>query len=613
MSRLQRKFFRSFLFLGVIPTLVVAVVVISSTFALHRRDVGLVAENIVSQQASEISRFFDSILNGLRIVVGYDDYAPPTLENQTFLLRGLRQANPSIEHISFVCTVAELCQVGAETARAGRDSAPPRSFVGDAAFEIGREGRSYFSPVRFTEAGPVVRVAEPAVNRQNQVIGLVIAEINLTPLRDLLARAKLGETGFLYLLDVDGRIIAHSLPAEASAQAGELQLSGQLFRESGSVLRYRQVTPQFRWTLGADWPLAEVNKIIQETMAKVALMLLLVVIVVFGVSFLVARELLQPIQALIVGARAVGQGKLDQRVTIKTNDELQDLADQFNTMTLGLGEVQRLRETKLRAEYLEQALTKERELSAIKDKFMTTVSHQLNTPLSVMNYAIQTIPSTLRSDSGQAGSQPSPSAGTVPVSTEAVAGIRASHRDLLENVQDTLFLSDIGFSYKPKRREPVSLREVALAAVTRLTNQASQRRVTVRLVATESGDVSAERLTLTRAIANLIDNAITYSKESGEVVVSVKREGNSVTTSVGDSGIGIPLDDQALIGKEIFRAKNAVTNKNVGTGMGVLIARIVAEGHGGKLWFTSQENVGTTFFLQLPIEPIASPAAQSAV
>ncbi len=611
MSRLQRKFFRSFLCLGVIPVLIVAVVIVSSAYRLHRRDVALVAENLVNQQGAEIARFFEAILNELRIVVGYSDYAPPTLENQTFLLRGLSQANPAIQDLSFVCTVAGACPVGMETARvqADNDTATLRNLNGDPAFETARQGRSYFGPVRFTEAGPVVHLVEPAVNRKNQVIGLVSAEVSLAPLGGLLARAKLGQTGFLYLLDADGRIIVQSLPAEASAQAGKLQISGQPFQETGNVLRYRQVTPQFRWTLGADWPLVEVNAIIQETMAKVALVLLLVIAVVFGLSIIIARELLQPIQALIVGARAVGQGKLDQQVAIKTDDELQDLADQFNKMTTDLREVERLREAKLRAEYLEQALAKERELSAIKDKFMTTVSHQLNTPLAVMNYAIQSIPFG-SAQGGPTNSSPQPD-GTIQVSAEAVAGIRASHHDLLEEVEDTLFLSDIGFTYIPKHRERVSLRDLVTTAVIRLMPRATERRIIIRSAPTETFEVSGERLTLARAVANLIDNAITYSKEGGEVTIELKHVEGNIVMSVRDTGIGIPADDQALVGKEIFRAKNAVVGKNVGTGMGVLIARIVAAGHGGKLWFTSQENIGTTFFLQLPVELGSSPAAPS--
>jgi len=104
-------------------------------------------------------------------------------------------------------------------------------------------------------------------------------------------------------------------------------------------------------------------------------------------------------------------------------------------------------------------------------------------------------------------------------------------------------------------------------------------------------------------LTNLIGNAIKYSPQGGQVIVTLWEEATAgiVGISVRDRGLGIPHHQQAQIFGRFMRADNARAWGISGTGLGLYICRELVERHGGQLWFESEEGGGTTFFLTLPI------------
>ena len=102
-------------------------------------------------------------------------------------------------------------------------------------------------------------------------------------------------------------------------------------------------------------------------------------------------------------------------------------------------------------------------------------------------------------------------------------------------------------------------------------------------------------------LQNLIENAIKYSKYHGKIFVSVKTEKENVEISVKDAGIGINEDSKTKIFEKFFRTENAQKKEAMGSGIGLYTTKDIVEKHGGKIWFESKENEGTTFFVSLPI------------
>jgi signal transduction histidine kinase len=104
-------------------------------------------------------------------------------------------------------------------------------------------------------------------------------------------------------------------------------------------------------------------------------------------------------------------------------------------------------------------------------------------------------------------------------------------------------------------------------------------------------------------IQNLVENAIKYSFPHGKIFISInsRKDSNEVEISVRDNGIGISKENQKNVFNKFFRATNAIKKESVGSGLGLFTTKNLVELHGGKIWFESEYNNGTTFFVRLPI------------
>jgi signal transduction histidine kinase len=125
-----------------------------------------------------------------------------------------------------------------------------------------------------------------------------------------------------------------------------------------------------------------------------------------------------------------------------------------------------------------------------------------------------------------------------------------------------------------------------------------QDEVRVRAEVGELPTVRGDRERLRQVLQNLVDNAVKYSPAHGDVHVSARQENGVVRVAVADEGPGIPLEDQRLIFEKFGRSSAGVTKP--GTGLGLFIARSIAEAHGGKLGVESEPQRGSCFTLELP-------------
>lgn len=106
---------------------------------------------------------------------------------------------------------------------------------------------------------------------------------------------------------------------------------------------------------------------------------------------------------------------------------------------------------------------------------------------------------------------------------------------------------------------------------------------------------------MTQVFNNLIGNAIKYTPRTGQVTVSLSREGHAVLIEVADTGLGIPADELPHIFKRFYRVGDAKQSKKDGTGLGLSIVKTIVEQHGGKVWVESTYGVGSNFYVRLPM------------
>jgi len=227
-----------------------------------------------------------------------------------------------------------------------------------------------------------------------------------------------------------------------------------------------------------------------------------------------------------------------------------------------------------------------RRLEAVRRDFVANVSHELRTPVGAMGVLAE----TLVDETDRAVMQ-------------RLAGRITGEADRAARLIDGLLdLSRIEAEGVHDRRR-LDVGALVAAAADRVGPLAGQRNV--ELVVTPPPDhvtVVGEEGQLVSAIANLLGNAVKYSDEASAVEVEVGGADGWVGIVVRDHGIGIPAKDLERIFERFYRVDRARSRETGGTGLGLSIVRHVAGNHGGEVLVESQEGIGSTFVLRLPIE-----------
>ncbi|MEP6992664.1 MAG: HAMP domain-containing sensor histidine kinase [bacterium] len=216
--------------------------------------------------------------------------------------------------------------------------------------------------------------------------------------------------------------------------------------------------------------------------------------------------------------------------------------------------------------------------------FMADASHELRTPVTV-----------LRTEAEVALARPGGDAG----SRRALEVIAREAARLSGVVEDLLILAGGDGHQLAVERTPAYLDDVVSDVVSAFDTVARQRDVTLTLARFEEAPVFGNVVLLRRLVTALIDNAIKYTPAGGRVVVSVRAEGTSLLVAVLDTGIGIDENALPRIFDRFFRTDRARASAQ-GTGLGLPIARWIAEAHGGRLTVASTPGEGTAVTLLLP-------------
>jgi PAS domain S-box-containing protein len=251
-------------------------------------------------------------------------------------------------------------------------------------------------------------------------------------------------------------------------------------------------------------------------------------------------------------------------------------------------ERRQLDEQRLYAHTLEIELDKERQLTELRQQFMSMVTHEFRTPLSVINTAIQII-------QRYNGQLPPHEIGKRLETTQQQVKRLTS---LLDNV---LSISRGEVTSIPFNPEALNLQ----AFCTRLVDEVrsvhgEEREIDLRLDQIPE-EIIADNVLLRHILNNLLVNAIKYSPPNSPVMLNVRLNNNQIVFIVQDQGIGIPASDHKHIFKPFHRAKN--TGEISGTGLGLAVVSQYVKAHQGEVKFTSQEGKGTTFSVAIPVDP----------
>ena len=236
-----------------------------------------------------------------------------------------------------------------------------------------------------------------------------------------------------------------------------------------------------------------------------------------------------------------------------------------------------------------------RELDGLKDEFVSLVSHELRTPLTSIRGYLELVLD------GAAGS----------LTEEQERFLRVVERNadrLLGLVGDLLFVAQVDAGRLPVEFDDLDLAVVAAECVDGVRPAAEAKSLELIVDASPLA-AKGDRGRLDQLLGNLVSNAVKFTPEGGRVTVRVSAQDESALIEVSDNGIGVPEAELGELFTRFFRSSTATENAIPGTGLGLVIAKAIAEAHGGQIAVESREGVGTTFKVTLPLRPALAEAA----
>ena len=239
-------------------------------------------------------------------------------------------------------------------------------------------------------------------------------------------------------------------------------------------------------------------------------------------------------------------------------------------------------------------LSKEEELERMKLDFISMVSHELRTPLtSIIGYL-----SVFTSENK----------GKLPKEeSDLIDRSLISAQQLLILVQNILNVNKIEDSQMSVSIEPIDYSLVLQKAIEDLRGQANQKNIVLTLtIPPTMPKVLADPIRISEVVTNLLVNAINYTNPGGKVMVTTTLSPNEVTTTVSDTGVGIPKEALPHLFNKFFRVSNQTQKMSKGTGLGLYIAKSIVEKLNGKIWVESEQGVGSKFSFTLPIVTLSS-------
>lgn len=229
------------------------------------------------------------------------------------------------------------------------------------------------------------------------------------------------------------------------------------------------------------------------------------------------------------------------------------------------------------------------EANKMKSEFVSITTHQLRTPLSSAKWSLNIL---MDEEGGKIDEK----------QKEYLDIIQQSNERMIKLVNDLLDVSRIEQSRLDLKLKKFSLAELTKNIILGIKPLAQAN--DIKLGVNEEGylpDVWGDPDRISLVVQNLIDNAIKYANEKGEVKIKIRKRGRYLQFEVSDNGVGIPSQQQKYIFQKFFRSDNVKKMQTVGTGLGLFIAKAIVELSGGKIGFESVEGKGSNFWFAIPI------------
>ncbi|MBM4161985.1 MAG: HAMP domain-containing protein [Ignavibacteria bacterium] len=316
--------------------------------------------------------------------------------------------------------------------------------------------------------------------------------------------------------------------------------------------------------------LTEVEAVINEIRFKIGIAGLVVLVLVLGVSRLVARKISNPLVEIGEMIKEIKAGNLDQKLPVRSDDEIGKLVELINALT-----------DKLKAD-IEQL----EKLGRVRSEFLANVSHELRTPIFSLKGFLETLLD---------GAVDDPKVNKMFVER---AYHHANRLDVLLN--DLIEISRIESGEMKMSFRYFELMSTLRQLVEDFADAATKKEQSITLKSDlQEISVLGDKERLRQALGNILDNAVKYSQERAAIVVRVQSLDGKIRILVSDSGPGIHEEHLPRIFERFYRVDKARSREVGGTGLGLAIAKHIIEAHNSKIHVTSELGKGTIFMFDL--------------
>ncbi|MGH2404409.1 MAG: ATP-binding protein, partial [bacterium] len=294
-------------------------------------------------------------------------------------------------------------------------------------------------------------------------------------------------------------------------------------------------------------------------------------------SLLLQRAILGPLHRMTPFIRHLQRGDYSARVQADSNDELQELAREFNAMASAV----QAREQEVAR--VNEALQK---ANKIKDEFSAAMSHELKTPLHAVRAYAQLLLEEIDGPLTEA-------------QRKDLESVLAAGDHLLDLIEGILRYSALEAGGTLPRIHDVRATEVVEQARQNVAHLARSKGLPITMRGDGGATVRADETMLRQILINLLHNAIKYTAE-GQITVTTSAQNGQVLFEVADTGPGIPPEDQSEVFEPFRRAGDPERREIDGIGLGLAVVKRYVELQGGRIWFESAARRGTTFYFTLP-------------
>jgi signal transduction histidine kinase len=604
MGKLRNKIFILMALVGIVPLVVAAVLADYVVTNAHRDDVSKLESAVITQKAGEVQGFItQSVLGQTHVEIPYGPGINIDTNAQQYVLKQTLTSLPFIQSEAFVNLEGRQMTSADRLHLDGYSSSSLQDVSQSPAFQAAKAGGDYLSPVTYPVGVPTVLFASPVDDEHGQTIAVLTGIATLDPIQQIIASGTIGATGYLYLVDQNGALIAGGGPlagdigTSSTAPQASVQnvLAGSVLLTPDSQMRYKNIfgtnvvaagAPMQEggetWGIVAEWPTSEADAVINALLVRDIIILVIVLALVALASILLALFIIRPIKKLQEATARVAQGKFNEGVYIRTGDELEELGDSFNKMVMDL-----------------------KQFEALKDEFVFIAAHELRTPVAAMKGYLTLI---LEGQTGGVNDQ-------TKVFIEKVLG---SNQRLIQLVNDLLEVARNQAGRLTIKVAPIDLAPPIASTLDELKSLADEKSITMKYDSklADGGEIpkvlgDADRVK--EVMINLVGNAIKYMGGSGTITVSHERKdapvaaaaagGSVIVTHIADTGLGMSRDAQEKLFQKFYRVQTEKTRDITGTGLGLFIVKEIIEKMGGTISVTSEEGKGSTFSFNLPIAP----------